>query len=110
MTETGRAFRVLDLTTTLGGAYAAHLLLEPGGGCLRVRPASAEVSWPLRFPAGLPIEVGATNPSDRGGRRLVRIEWSDMRLHLDDPSVAGALVAYLNAADAARIRDILDQL
>ena len=38
MTETGRAFRVLDLTTTLGGAYAAHLLSSGGIDVTRVDP------------------------------------------------------------------------
>ena len=39
MTETDRAFRVLDLTTTLGGAYAAHLLSSGGVDVDAGRPA-----------------------------------------------------------------------
>src|SRR5918993_3591248 len=76
MTETDRAFRVLDLTSTLGGAYAAHLLSSGGVEVTRVDPPGGH---PLRrwSASGAAIPQGGSGPLFQwlaGGQRAVTVD------------------------------------
>ncbi|HEU4841078.1 MAG TPA: CoA transferase, partial [Ilumatobacteraceae bacterium] len=76
MTETGRAFRVLDLTTTLGGAYAAHLLSSGGIDVTRVDPPGGHAlrRWSA---SGATIPAGGSGPLFQwlaGGQQAVGVD------------------------------------
>ena len=88
-------FHVLDLTTSLAGAYAAHLLTAGGVDVVRAEPLGGHAlrRWRARFapiPAG---EDGALFRWLAGGQRSVGVDPAD-------PDDAGELLAWAAAMDA----------
>jgi crotonobetainyl-CoA:carnitine CoA-transferase CaiB-like acyl-CoA transferase len=73
---TDRAFRVLDLTTSLAGAYSSHLLSSGGVEVVRVEPPGGH---PLRRwgASGASIPEGASGPMFQwlaGGQQAVTVD------------------------------------
>jgi crotonobetainyl-CoA:carnitine CoA-transferase CaiB-like acyl-CoA transferase len=76
MTATDRVFRVLDLTTTLAGAYAAHLLSSGGVDVTRVDPPGGHAlrRWSA---TGASIPDGGSGPLFQwlaGGQAAVTVD------------------------------------
>src|SRR3954452_5432686 len=95
MTPADRPFRVLDLTTTLAGAYCAYLLAAGGVEVVR---AEAPGGHPLRRwaapPAAVPPgETGALFSWLAGGHASVVVD-------PDDPADVEELLAWAGAVDA----------
>ena len=92
MESSSTAFRVLDLTTTLSGAYCGYLLSAGGASVTRVEPPGGH---PLRrwTASGSPIPEdadGALFSWLAGGQESVTADASD----------ADAILAWAAAADA----------
>ena len=76
MTDTDRAFRVLDLTTTLGGAYAAHLLSSGGVEVTRIDPPGGH-ELRSSSASGADIPAGSSGPLFQwlaGGQQAVTVD------------------------------------
>ncbi|MCU1502217.1 MAG: Formyl-CoA transferase, partial [Ilumatobacteraceae bacterium] len=94
MTSSDEAFQVLDLTSTLGGAYAARLLSAGGIEVTRVEPPGGH--WLRRWSAsGAPTAAvdGALFRWLAGGQRSVTVDPGD-------PADVAALLAAAAGVDA----------
>ncbi len=95
MDAADRPFRVLDLTSTLGGAYCARLLSAGGLDVIRVEPPGGH--WLRRWSAsGAAIPDGEDGALFRwlaGGQRSVTVDTSD-------PADVDALLGWAGVVDA----------